>query len=339
MPFLAVWTASQECPRNEGIVCAACTRPFQIARLPDPQVCGGSGTAQDLVSTAGESAVIVAVASGKGGTGKTTVSVNLARSLGVPVQLLDCDVEEPNAHLFLHPTQADGKSVETVSILIPDVDEELCNACAECARFCEYNAIISFGTKPLVFPELCHGCGGCSKVCPQHAIDEVEQRIGEVETVICGDITLIQGRLDVGVAMAPPLIRQVKVRLVGDVPAILDAPPGTSCPVIATVRGSDRVVLVTEPTPFGLNDLGLAVGMVRELGIPFGVVINRVGVGDDRVHVFCREQGIPILLEIPDDRRIAEAYSRGVLMIDAFPEYRERFAALMENIMQLPRAS
>lgn len=283
--------------------------------------------------------MIVAIASGKGGTGKTTVSVNLARMLREPVQLLDCDVEEPNAHLFLQGSESNRRSKEVVSILIPEVDEDLCDSCAECARFCQYNAIISFGTKPLVFAELCHGCSGCTKVCPQGAITEVERRIGEVETVEFGDITLVQGRLDVGVAMAPPLIREVKNRLTGDAPAILDAPPGTSCPVIATVRGADCVVLVTEPTPFGLNDLVLATEMVKQLGIPVGVVINRVGVGDDRVHEFCRREGIPILLEIPDDRRIAEAYSRGVSMVDALPEYREGFVTLLHNITELVRGS
>jgi MinD superfamily P-loop ATPase len=279
--------------------------------------------------------MILAVASGKGGTGKTTVSVNLARVFGSSVQLLDCDVEEPNDHLFLRGT---SRGAETVGISVPQADESLCDGCGECGRFCEYHAIVSFGTKPLVFPEMCHGCGGCAKVCPKKAIHEVDQRIGVVETMQAENITLIQGRLDVGVAMAPPLIRTVKARLINDVPTILDAPPGTSCPVITTLRGADYVVLVTEPTPFGLHDLKLAVDMVRELGMPFGVVVNRVGIGDDRVHLFCRQEGIPILLEIPEDRRIAEAYSKGSLIVEALPEYRGLFQSLIEKTMNLKNA-
>jgi len=278
--------------------------------------------------------MIVAVASGKGGTGKTTVALNLAKVFEDPVQLVDCDVEEPNDHLFLHGS-ACGQ--ETVNVLVPRVEEAFCDGCGECSRFCQYHAIISFGTTPLVFPEMCHSCGGCAKVCPKKAIFDMDRRIGVVETVQAGKITLIQGRIDVGVAMATPLIRAVKARLQNTMPAILDAPPGTSCPVIATLRGADLVLLVTEPTPFGLHDLRLAVDMVRELKIPFGVIINRVGVGDDRVHKFCREQDIPLLLDIPDDRKIAEAYSRGVLAVDALPEYRIVFKQLLGKIMDMCR--
>jgi len=210
----------------------------------------------------------------------------------------------------------------------------LCDGCGECGRLCRYHAIVSFGSSPLVFPDLCHGCGGCALVCHRGAIRERGKRIGVVETRDADGITLIQGRLDIGVAMAPPLIRAVKSRLNREKAAILDAPPGTSCPVIATVRGSDFVVLVTEPTPFGLHDLGLAIEMIREIAVPFGVVVNRMGAGDDRVHRFCRDEGVPILLEIPDDRRIAEAYSRGELMVDALPYYASHFATLMWNIRE-----
>lgn len=276
--------------------------------------------------------MIIAVASGKGGTGKTTVSVNLARVLGSEVRLLDCDVEEPNAHLFLKGSKI---KEEIVTIPIPQVDESLCDGCGECGKFCEYHAIVTFGTAPLVFPEMCHGCGGCTMVCPQKAIREIDKRIGVVETLQAGNITLIQGLLDVGSAMAPPLIRAVKAHLQNGLPAILDAPPGTSCPVIATLRETDFVVLVTEPTPFGLHDLKLAVDMVRELRITFGVVVNRIGVGDDRVHVYCKEQNIPVILEIPDDRRIAEAYSRGELIVESLPEYRELFLNLIQKTMHL----
>jgi len=270
--------------------------------------------------------MIIAVASGKGGTGKTTVAVNLASVRGVGVALLDCDVEEPNAHLFLKGELC-GKP-ETVSISVPEVDESLCDGCGECSRFCAYKALAVLAQRVLVFSEMCHGCGGCMRVCPKGAIREVPQRIGVVETVNSGRLTLIQGRLDVGVAMAPPLIRAVKARIPKDGDAILDAPPGTSCPVVATLRETDYVVLVTEPTPFGLNDLKLAVAVVRELKVPFGVVVNRAGSGDGRVQEYCRDEWIPVLAEIPDDRRIAEAYSRGELAVEALPEYRQFFEEL-----------
>ncbi|HOO40278.1 MAG TPA: ATP-binding protein [Syntrophales bacterium] len=277
--------------------------------------------------------MILAVASGKGGTGKTTVSLNLARVMGADVQLLDCDVEEPNAHLFLKDCIPEEE--EEVAIRIPQVDTLRCDGCGECGRFCEYHAIVSFGTAPLLFPEICHGCGGCMKVCPRKAICEVGKRIGVVTVMKSGHIRLVQGCLDVGVAMAPPLIRGVKLRLETDKPAILDAPPGTSCPVIATIRDTDGVVLVTEPTPFGLHDLKLAVEMVRVIGIPCGVIVNRMGAGDDRIHLYCAEEKIPILLEIPEDRRIAEAYSRGELLVEALPEYRNLFENLLQKIRNL----
>jgi MinD superfamily P-loop ATPase len=280
--------------------------------------------------------MIIAVASGKGGTGKTTVAVNLARVIGSPVRLLDCDVEEPNAHLFL---SGEASERETISVPVPAVDESLCDACGECGRFCAYHAIVSLATKPLVFPELCHGCGGCALVCPRGAIREVDRRIGVIEIRNADGIVLVQGLLDVGVAMAPPLVRAVKAKLVPGEHTIIDAPPGTACPVVAAVRGADFVILVTEPTPFGLNDLALAADMTASLGVPFGVVVNRVGVGDGRVHAFCRERGIPVLLDIPDDRRIAEAYSRGKLVVDALPEYRGHFERLLERTREAVRAS
>jgi MinD superfamily P-loop ATPase len=273
--------------------------------------------------------MILGIASGKGGTGKTTIAVNLARVMGSPVQLLDCDVEEPNDHLFLKGAL---REQATVTLPVPEVDASLCDGCGECSRFCQYHAIVSIAATPIVFPELCHSCGGCALVCPRGAIRERDQRIGSIVTVESDNVTLIQGRIDVGVALAPPLIRAAKSRMTRDLPAILDAPPGTSCPVIAALRGADFAALVTEPTPFGLHDLTLAVEMVRELRIPFGVVINRLGMGDDRVHAFCRREGVPLLLEIPDDRRIAEAYSQGSMIIDAVPEYRSSFETLLGRI-------
>jgi len=271
----------------------------------------------------------ISVASGKGGTGKTTVSVNLARVYANEVVLGDCDVEEPNAHLFL---KTSGHSEKIIGIPVPEVNEDLCNCCGECAKICQFSAIVTFGTTPLVFPEMCHGCGGCMRVCPTQAISEKNRRIGVIEKSSADNISLLTGRLDVGVAVAPPLIRALKNDLPENTAVILDAPPGTSCPVIAAIRDSDIVLLVTEPTPFGLNDLKLAVEMVGELKLPFGVIINRVGSGDDRVHEFCKKENITILMEIPDDRQIAENYSRGILMVDALPQYRRTFEELSENI-------
>lgn len=278
--------------------------------------------------------MILAVASGKGGTGKTTVSVNLARAIGSEVQLLDCDVEEPNAHLFLR-----GERVESaeVHLPIPLVDASRCLHCGTCSDFCAYHALVSFGKEPMVFPELCHGCGGCMKVCPSGALSETPRRIGVVETIRSGKIEMTLGRLDVGVATAPPLIRAVKERIRSGSFAVLDAPPGTSCPVVAAIRGVDYVLLVTEPTPFGLHDLTIAVETVREIGVPFGVAVNRVGIGDGRVHDYCRGEGIPILAEIPDDRRIAEAYARGDLLVEALPEYRGLFLGLHERLVSARR--
>jgi MinD superfamily P-loop ATPase len=275
--------------------------------------------------------MILAIASGKGGTGKTTVAVNLARAFESEVQLLDCDVEEPNAHLFL---RGGAPAEEIVTLPVPEFDETLCDSCGECGRFCAYHAILAFLSKPVLIPEMCHSCGGCMLVCPRKAIREVERRVGVIRETRSQNIHLISGSLDVGGAMSPPLIRAVKDRIRAGTPAIIDSPPGTSCPVIAALRGADFILLVTEPTPFGLHDLTLAVETVRTMGIPFSVAVNRVGIGDDRVHRYCREEGIPILLEIPDDRRIAEAYSRGELIVEALPEYRAMFAGFLGKLLE-----
>jgi MinD superfamily P-loop ATPase containing an inserted ferredoxin domain len=273
--------------------------------------------------------MILAIASGKGGTGKTTVAVNLARVLRSRAWLLDCDVEEPNAGLFLKTRR---RTEEIVSLPVPEVDEARCDGCGECGKFCAYHAIVSFGTIPLVFPSMCHGCGGCVRVCPRKAIRETSRRLGVVVSSKSRGITLIEGRLDVGESLSPPLIRAVKAGLPAGRPAILDAPPGTSCPVVAAVRGADHVLLVTEPTPFGLHDLRLAVDLVRELGLPYSVVVNRIGTGDNRVQEYCAGKKIPVVLEIPDDRRIAEAYSRGRLIVETLPEYRALFERLAEKL-------
>ena len=228
--------------------------------------------------------MIISVASGKGGTGKTTVAVNL--SLSIPnVQLLDCDVEEPNAHIFIKP-KIDSKLF--VSIPVPKVDKSKCNYCGRCAGVCEYNAIAVLKDNILVFSELCHGCGACSTLCPQNAIKEVDREIGLVEIGTKGDLQFGHGRLNIGEAMSPPLIRAVKEHSNPVRTVIIDAPPGTSCPVIASIKNSDFCVLVTEPTPFGLNDLVLAVEVLRKLKIPFGVVINRSDLGNLDTHNYCK---------------------------------------------------
>ena len=273
--------------------------------------------------------MIVAVASGKGGTGKTTVAVSLARSLHGNVRLLDCDVEEPNCLIFLKPHLADRKPV---AVPVPLVDLTKCTACGRCAEICQYNAVAVVKTGPLVFPELCHGCGGCALLCPAGAVSEDSREIGVLESGHAGKMEFVHGRLRPGEAMSPPLIRAVRKHALPDRINIIDSPPGTSCPVITAIKDSDYLVLVTEPTPFGLHDLTLAVETARKMHLPFGVIINRADVGDLRVRDYCRRQGISVLLEIPHDRRIAEAYSRGQPMVEALPESRRDFLSLMDRV-------
>jgi MinD superfamily P-loop ATPase len=272
--------------------------------------------------------LIISVASGKGGTGKTTIAVNLALSLG-RVQFLDCDVEEPNAHIFLKP--AIEETIPAV-IPVPRVDLKKCTHCGKCSEACEFHAIVVMKEAVLTFDELCHGCGACAYVCPEGAIREVDREIGKIEIGHTGSIRFIQGLLNIGEPMATPIIRKEKQLMGLSEVTILDAPPGTSCPVIETVKDSDFCLLVTEPTPFGLNDLELAAGTVKKMKIPLGVVMNRADIGDEGVQQFCRKEGIPILMEIPMDRRIAEAYSRGIPLIEELPRYREKFLNLFEDI-------
>ncbi len=278
--------------------------------------------------------MVISVASGKGGTGKTLVATNLALSLAREdrVQLLDCDVEEPDAHIFLKPVINQSKPVV---IPVPQVDEEKCTYCGQCAEVCAYNAIAVIKKHVLVFSELCHGCGACSYLCPEDAITEVGREIGVVEIGNSKGLNFIHGKLNVGEAMAPPVVREVKKYVKQGKTTIIDVAPGTSCPVVEAVKRSDFCLLVTEPTPFGLNDLTLAVEMVRELGVPCGVVLNRAGVGDKKVEDYCFEESIPILLQIPLDIEIARLYSQGIPLVEGVAQYRDTFLKLFRDIEQV----
>jgi MinD superfamily P-loop ATPase len=277
--------------------------------------------------------MIVSVASGKGGTGKTSVAVNMALSIG-NLQLLDCDVEEPNDHIFLKPKIS---SVQPVTVSVPIVNETLCDRCRKCADFCQYNALFVGSDEVLVFPDLCHSCGGCALVCPEEAISEVPHKIGTLKLGTNGNVELVYGELEVQKPMAVPIIKEVKRRIKRDKDAILDSPPGTSCPVIQTVKNSDFCILVSEPTPFGLHDLKIILQVLESMEIPSGVIVNRAGVGDKKIYEFCRGKNIPILLEIPYNKRIAELYSRGIPFSQEMPEWRAKFLALFNTIRGLAK--
>jgi MinD superfamily P-loop ATPase len=280
--------------------------------------------------------MIISVASGKGGTGKTTVAVNLALSIG-NIQFLDCDVEEPNAHIFLNPKI---EKIESFEILHPIIDESKCNLCGKCGKICEFHAIAVMPKKVIIFEELCHGCGGCALICPQKAITEKSKELGIIRIGRCiNDIEFLDGVLNLGQAHASPLIRQVKktaaqIKNKNQQITIIDAPPGTSCPVINTVKETDFCILVTEPTPFGLNDLILAVETVKKLNIPFCVVINRFDIGDNKVEKYCKDENIPILMKIPFSKEIALSYSEGIPIVEKYPEYKKIFYDLFENIIK-----
>jgi len=278
----------------------------------------------------------VGIASGKGGTGKTTVATNLA---WVAVQenrsvvYLDCDVEEPNGQIFLKP---EVKWRRPVTLPVPQVDAVACDNCGLCGEICRFSAIVCVGEKVLVFPQLCHSCGGCSQVCPLDAVTEVPREVGMITAGEVGAMDYLQGLLNIGESMSPPVIRALKLVAPAADLVIIDAPPGTSCPVVEAVRGCDIVLLVTEPTPFGLYDLELALDTVSRLEIPCEVVINRAGLNGDATRALCRSRGVEIAAELPDSRAIAEAYSRGEMAVDADPDFHDRFLALLHRIEDQP---
>ena len=278
--------------------------------------------------------MIIAVASGKGGTGKTTVATSLALALSahVPIFFLDADVEAPNAHLMLKPSLCFSQDA---ALPIPAINEALCTHCGVCAEVCQYQALAVTGQRVLVFPEMCHGCGSCALNCPSDAIREVPHAVGTLESGTTPEgIRFARGVLNVGEALAVPVIRQLRAShaaLPGET-IVIDVPPGTSCPVVEAVRGADFVILVTEPTPFGLHDLQLAHELTSELGLPAGVVINRDGIGDQRVDEFCAREGLPVLLRIPLDREIAAGIARGIPLVVLKPEYESHFQQLFQVV-------
>jgi len=281
----------------------------------------------------------IAIASGKGGTGKTTVAVNLAWYLADrnrKVQYIDCDVEEPNGHFFLSPYLNEK---DEASVMLPVVDQQKCSSCGECVRKCQFNAIARLPGNTMIFPELCHGCGLCLHVCPTSAISEGERSIGYVETGMgWGGVQFVHGVLNVGEPMPNPLIRQVKQRGLEDHIRIIDAPPGTSCPFVETISDADLVILVTEPTPFGLHDLKISVEVAQARGKQVCVVVNRENGPFTALNEYQAVNGLRVLARLPEDRRVAEAYSTGEILVQALPEYAAHFAAIADEVLSLTAA-
>lgn len=278
----------------------------------------------------------IAIASGKGGTGKTTIAINLALALSQrePIQFLDCDVEEPNAHLFLNPLFNHEQSVDK---LLPLIKTDACIGCGACVESCEFNALALMGGNVLLYDALCHGCGRCTLVCPAGAISETPHQLGILQSGSSRGFSFSQGLLKIGETMATPIIHALKETIEPDKLAILDSPPGTGCPMIATLHDASVALLVTEPTPFGHHDLKAAVGVARTLNVPVAVVINRQGIGNHQVEKYCQQEDIPILLTIPFDRAIAESYAIGTPLVDAIPSWREAFLGLADQLKEVAR--
>ncbi|HZK25675.1 MAG TPA: ATP-binding protein [Oscillospiraceae bacterium] len=268
----------------------------------------------------------IAILSGKGGTGKTTVATSLVASLPA-CQYIDCDVEEPNGYIFLNP---EVTNTIAVNVRVPKVDQDKCSGCGSCAEACQFNALAVVKDKVLVFPEICHHCGACLLACPEGAISEIDREIGVVEAN--ADNTFLQGRLNIGEPLSIPVIQQLKKHLHGELPIILDCPPGASCAVVQSIEDCDYCILVAEPTPFGLHDLQIAVRLVKLMQIPCGVVSNKATPGNNTIQDFCAEHELELLMEIPFSREIAAAYSRGILPVTTCPEWQEKFCALYQKV-------
>ncbi len=278
----------------------------------------------------------IAIASGKGGTGKTTVSTNLAHYLHThqEVVLVDLDVEEPNSALFIHNSEVMNET--EIFKHIPDWDSQKCTLCGLCQSYCNFNAIMKLGETVMIFPELCHSCFACSELCPENALPMKPVRMGEFRSYESGNLHFIEGKLDIGQEQAVPIIAQVidevDRKYSNDILKLYDSPPGTSCPVIEVTKESDFVMLVTEPTPFGLHDLKLAVETIREINKPFGVIINRADLGNDEVVKYCKQEGIDIIASIPNSRDIAVLYSEGKLIYPNHQGFREAIISIVEYL-------